>query len=368
MRQIIYRKKWKTCTLERRLAMKKIVSVFLIIVCMSFLVLPSAFALDIRDNAASTDYDSDASSKLTIDSTRMVTLTNNIKEIAAIDNLEVVEKIELSNLSGELEAICYKFKPLGYAIVSYKNGNLIEYSSDARCPFSSGNKNIYNGLFQYFVDTSETLLHTITKEEYLKENVIKILDEKFVSKLPTATKETRSWVQNGITGTLTTAYTTYDGYFCVPTAVAIVLRYLGSYPAGHTDARSYLEDNFYVANLAQWLLETKNGHQAGIWTYTGLQSYFNSGVVNRKTVNVVDYTYSRLNTQVKTNKRPVILEIPMSIWAPEDNGYHAVTAYAIGYYTSNPNETMICVNSGWGDNRTISASYMPTSYDMMYLS
>lgn len=345
--------------------MKKVVSVLIVIVSMCFIGRPYVFALNTTNDEMNCDYYE--LSKTAIDITRVDILTDKVTDIAAIDNLSIDEKIVLLNLSGDLEAICYKLKPKGYAIVSYKNGNLIEYSSDACCPYSSENMNIYNGPLQYFVEKSDILIHPVTNDEYLKEDVVKKLDEDFVSTLPLATREARSWVQNGISGSLTTSYTTGE-YYCVPTAVAIVLRYLGAYPSGHTDARSYLKDNFFVANMPQWLLETKNGYQAGIWTYTGLQSYFNSGVVSSKTVNVVDYTYSRLNTQVKTNRRPVILEIPTSLISSSGDGYHAVTAYAIGYYTSDPNETMICVNSGWGDNRNISASYMPTSYDMMYIS
>lgn len=302
---------------------------------------------------------------------RICTIQERAQGIVENSNTIIGNVIPLFNLSDTIEALCFQLKPTGYIIISYKNGNLIEYSLEAPCPYARGNKNIYNGPFQYFVEVYGMIEHTITKEKYLKQDVIKALDEPYIATLPTKnlTRRTRSWVQNGITGSLTTSIKTQQGYYCVPTAVAIVLRYLGAYPAGHSDARSYLKDNFYVADMPQWLTETKNGVQSGIWTYTGLQSYFNSGVVTQRTVNVVGYTYSRLNTQVVTNKRPVILEIPTELVDTSKTGYHAVTAYAIGYSTDNPNETEICVNDGWGHNGVnIIASYMPTSYDMMYLS
>lgn len=305
------------------------------------------------------------------DVSRMVDIQQRATFLAKSINKSVDSNgISLYNLSGSLEAICYPLTPKGYVIISYKNGGIIEYSLDGSSPFSESGINYYNGPMQYFTETSGGVEHTITSKQYIRNDIVKVLDEPLVKTLLPLPQSTRSWVEQGIIGQLSHSMTATGGHCCVPTAVAIVLYYSGAYPNGFPDVRSYMENNRYIPNVAQWLTQTKNGTTVNGVVYLGLQYYFNTGVVATRTVNVVDYSYSQLYTQVVSNRKPVIIEIPTALvdssFGP--SSMHAVTAYAIRYDTSNPNETEICVNTGWGYDLNISSSYMPSYYDIMYLS
>lgn len=265
-------------------------------------------------------------------------------------SLTLASPIYLSNLNNDLEAICYPLIPSGYVIISYKDSTVLEFSDEAPCPYSPNETNhYYNGPMQYYTGSPSALRHTLSGE-------IEVPTNRFAKSYASVAvlPQTRSMQTTDQIPYLPLTLQ-QNGYYCGPTAVAIMLDYYDRhvsgtyYPTGVTTAagvREYLVNNYFLWNQGMSIPDLRDGYGT---SFVGMQAYFNRAGITYKSVKVKSATYSVIAGRVAAD-RPCIVGIYTNLIAPGQSGTHHVVAYGVGYDSADPDDMYILCNNGWGSN------------------
>ena len=343
--------------------MKKILSTVLAILMLSSIATTALAATDVTDD------------RITVIRANVNGFLNDVGETQTADRF-----LPLYNFGDELEALLFPLDEGGYAVASYKDGHVIEYSPDdlpaSPIGLSSDDQVYYGGPFSFYVkvgDQYENIIsgapHEASSGFYSLEYVPNI--EAIESRATRAVNETP----------LLTPPSNYVGgegmWYCTLSGITNLLQYYkDTYGAdvysGNVSSvsglRNALSTNKYIYNGGLLLSDAARGHTSPDGdNYLGLRSYFGRPDVSSYYVTVTGLSVSNVKTQIDRYSRPALLHVYTSCVSSgaSSNSTHIVLCY--GYWETSMT-TYYIVNNGWGSNSVYAcADDIPTSFEMMYL-
>lgn len=350
--------------------MKKFISVILCVVLACSLAMP----------ACANDPLGSISAGEMINVERVSAITQNVADFVAGhgDDLSISQSPSVMyNLNDEIETLYFPLSPVGYVIISYGDGHVVEYSSSVTRNISElAGKLYYVGPLEYYVETVDGLTHLVTQKKIQKTDFVStyhvLRDE--INNVYTEYLNTES-VQTAVNAPVHyVAATTANGYYCTITAVANLLQWyvdnegvdMYAFDISDVDGLRYGLDYYgYVHNGGLDLDDVKGNHWGDGTLHHGLQSYFNRSDVDSYEVVSTDTLVAQVKNQIQIYRRPVLLTIDTALLNPSSDSKHAVMAYA---YENIGATTYYYLNDGWGNNNVeVCSDDIPSSYPMLYI-
>lgn len=345
-------------------AIKKIISLLTVFSCLSCSIV----------------YSGAVSENVTQDRDRIVYRNAEAFLDGVVKQGNIEETIYLYDLSEEIVAVYCSLQPYGYIIIDYKDGHVIEYSSDFQ-PLSD------SGEHYYYMGPQEIYKKVLTGYQNVISNDIIEFSSFVPVKLSYASDMTGAITDYSMTYASTANSPSYIGTpkppficsntsnkYCVITAISNALQWLKDYRGRNVYADgvtsihelcSYLHDNRYVCGLCglTWVQATSY-HRHEDELYSGLSTYLKRSDVGTVNFQIAASSPQNVKTQIR-NQRPVLIILPTSLIISE-KGDHAVFIYG---YQETANTTYYILNDSYGNNNVyVCCDDVPvTSEGIMYL-
>ena len=299
--------------------------------------------------------------------------------------------IELFNINGDVEAVCFDINTSGYIIINIHNYDITEFSFDAKKPISD-KKIIYDGPLKYYIEEQGKLINVKTNKAYSKSlfqinkpRVTLSNSEKY-RKLTSIINDTDLEVRSSFfeNGFLSNSLVTWSSsYYCSVDASAILLKYLSMYkdyrflPSGYTTnnkVQEFLVNNRYILDQSNSPSDVAYGGvpymvydgSMLVTKYSkGITGYLSDMSLSHYSVYWSMYNFNTIKQQINNNN-PVYTSIDSNNSPWSEN--HAVVTH--GYMVGYDGVPFIIVNDNFGNNNISingSQSYFTTK-GMWYIN
>ncbi|ADL08757.1 C39 family peptidase [Thermosediminibacter oceani] len=275
----------------------------------------------------------------------------------------VSNPIQLKNIDGKLEALCFTIDNGGYLIININDLSIPELSFKNQSPFKNLNGTyIYNGPLAYFEKVGEDLISLKSgqvvknkfKFKYYKDKIDKI---KKLNDLKQEISIQGITIEKYLSIPLHTWYK--PGGYCGSIAGAIVMMF---YDEAVND--NYVDSNLENENLIDFMIPYIDGSEPGSSTSdltNGLTAYLRVRNFSNTAISTSSYSFSTIKTKINNN-RPIIID------TDNDPTYNEHWIIAHGYYVHGNNiDKYVIVNDGWGNNDVWLEADRSSLDDMVYL-
>lgn len=300
--------------------------------------------------------------------------------------VEISDGMYLYSLGEQPIAVFYSLSPQGYAILDYKNGVVLEYSTEQNHPFYRNTKDryYYDGVFNYYIKVSEGKFqnlatqevvsaksaYVITSESFYADNNVPNISAKSTSEGPVyLTGSTRLYNCN-VTSNFQYFYPNFSSSqinsvpgVCGSVACAIVVAYMDDYKSSLAGSGDFatdwkkrggtIADNTYGKDLVKEFVGYVEPSGNGSFLLNpGMSSYLKAHNISGGCTLGLISVYIQTKNSIKSDGsgNPIIIGL-------SDH-------YCVGTGYKNISGKQVRVNTGWGTYSWIAADTIVSTWTL----